>query len=337
MAPPNLATNPRFIELKYWVECLKSTCELFRLTKGVDGATETIESLEHLNGTYLTFAMIRHSEARIAVLQVLRTFKAHEVIPDLCRTVLKKWKETVEGNKENQEVINGEKRQAEEDLVECVKRKRGLAITPPTAPAKQPIDLASLIASNTVYALTTSNSQSAFKPTPALRVSNELIRETAINQLSHALVLSKEDFNLVKTKVRNFRLLNRLQLSREIENRIFATVKGSHYKSKVNSKVANLKRNVDLKVKVMTGRITVSRFVHMNADEMATEGLKQFRDKVHNSSIPAVAELVENELVQCPKCKSKFCDYKQLQINRGDEPMTTNCNCYHCGFRWKFD
>jgi DNA-directed RNA polymerase subunit M/transcription elongation factor TFIIS len=37
----------------------------------------------------------------------------------------------------------------------------------------------------------------------------------------------------------------------------------------------------------------------------------------------------------CRKCKSKKCNYYQLQTRSADEPMTTFITCISCGNRWK--
>jgi len=37
----------------------------------------------------------------------------------------------------------------------------------------------------------------------------------------------------------------------------------------------------------------------------------------------------------CRKCKSKRCNYYQMQTRSADEPMTTFVSCIDCGVRWK--
>ena len=38
---------------------------------------------------------------------------------------------------------------------------------------------------------------------------------------------------------------------------------------------------------------------------------------------------------ECRKCRSKKCQYTQLQTRSADEPMTTFVCCYNCGNKWK--
>ena len=39
---------------------------------------------------------------------------------------------------------------------------------------------------------------------------------------------------------------------------------------------------------------------------------------------------------RCPKCKSWYTDYTQLQTRSSDEPMSTFVTCIDCDYRWKY-
>ena len=41
--------------------------------------------------------------------------------------------------------------------------------------------------------------------------------------------------------------------------------------------------------------------------------------------------------LECDKCKQKKIHYTQAQTQSADEPMTTFCECFTCGNRWKFE
>lgn len=114
------------------------------------------------------------------------------------------------------------------------------------------------------------------------------------------------------------------------------------YKNRVRSRVSNLKdsRNPALRLNVLHGAIDPERIARMSADEMASDEMKELRQRFTKESINdhqmAVTGGTKTDLLKCGKCKKNNCTYNQVQTRSADEPMTTFCYCNECGHRWKF-
>ena len=128
------------------------------------------------------------------------------------------------------------------------------------------------------------------------------------------------------------------------EDVIFSEFKNTDmkYKNRVRSRIANLKdpKNPKLKENVLMGLITAERLAVMTAEEMASDELKQLREKFTKEAINdhqmAVATGSKSSLLKCGKCKKSNCGYKEMQTRSADEPMTVFAFCFDCGHRWKF-
>lgn len=109
------------------------------------------------------------------------------------------------------------------------------------------------------------------------------------------------------------------------------------YKNRVRSRYSNLKdpKNPELRERVLMGDIPAERMATMTPEEMASDNLKQLRDKLHKENIQdaqmATSGGTVTDLLKCGKCT-----YNQMQTRSADEPMTTFVFCNDCGNRWKF-
>ncbi|XP_074599886.1 transcription elongation factor A protein 1-like [Brevipalpus obovatus] len=134
------------------------------------------------------------------------------------------------------------------------------------------------------------------------------------------------------------------ELAGQIEDCIYKEFKdvGMRYKNRIRSRVSNLKdsKNPDLKFNVLRGHITPARIAGMTAEEMASNEMKEMRQKFTKEAINdhqmAVTGGTKTDLIKCPKCKKTNTTYNQVQTRSADEPMTTFCFCNECGHRWKF-
>ncbi|XP_053210457.1 transcription elongation factor A protein 1-like [Panonychus citri] len=133
-------------------------------------------------------------------------------------------------------------------------------------------------------------------------------------------------------------------LAAQIEDNIYKEFKDINmkYKNRIRSRVSNLKdsKNPDLKFNVLRGHISASRIAVMTAEEMASNEMKELRQKLTKEAINdhqmAVTGGTKTDLIKCPKCKKTNTTYNQVQTRSADEPMTTFCFCNECGYRWKF-
>ncbi|KAF7991922.1 hypothetical protein HCN44_010723 [Aphidius gifuensis] len=134
------------------------------------------------------------------------------------------------------------------------------------------------------------------------------------------------------------------ELSEELEDAIYAEFRNtdSRYKNRIRSRVANLRdaKNPTLRTNFLVGAIPPTRLAVMTAEEMASDEIKQLRDKFQKEAINdaqlATVQGTKTDLLKCGKCRQRNCTYNQVQTRSADEPMTTFVLCNHCGNRWKF-
>lgn len=133
-------------------------------------------------------------------------------------------------------------------------------------------------------------------------------------------------------------------IAAKIEDAVFKEFKNTDmkYKNRIRSRVANLKdmKNPQLRENVLLGAISAERIASMSADEMASDEMKQLRQKFTKEAINdhqmATQSGTNTDLLKCGKCKKRNCTYNQVQTRSADEPMTTFVLCNECGHRWKF-
>ncbi|EYC36017.1 hypothetical protein Y032_0946g3160 [Ancylostoma ceylanicum] len=117
---------------------------------------------------------------------------------------------------------------------------------------------------------------------------------------------------------------------------------GDKYKAALRSRVFNLrdKKNPALRENVLTGVVKPEKFAVMTSEEMASDEVREMRDKFNKAAIlehqMSVQQGTPSDMFKCGKCGKKNCTYTQLQTRSSDEPMTTFVFCLECGNRWKF-
>lgn len=134
------------------------------------------------------------------------------------------------------------------------------------------------------------------------------------------------------------------ELGDELEEAIFSEFRNTDmkYKNRIRSRVANLKdlKNPSLRANFISGAITAQRLAKMTPEEMASDEMKNLRDRFVKEAINdaqlATNQGTKTDLLKCGKCKKRNCTYNQLQTRSSDEPMTTFVLCNECGHRWKF-
>jgi len=114
------------------------------------------------------------------------------------------------------------------------------------------------------------------------------------------------------------------------------------YKNRVRSRVSNLRdaRNPNLRLNFLCGQINPQRLANMTSEEMASDEMKDMRNKFTKEGIDsaqlATVQGTKTDLLRCGKCGKRNCTYNQVQTRSADEPMTTFVLCNECGNRWKF-
>ncbi|KAK0384104.1 hypothetical protein NLU13_8193 [Sarocladium strictum] len=137
---------------------------------------------------------------------------------------------------------------------------------------------------------------------------------------------------------------NVLARSIAVENAAYTHFAGENdaYKKKIRSLFTNLKgkTNAALGLRVMSGDISPQKFVTMTDDDLKSDHQKQLeieleKENMKKAQVPMAEKSISDSL-ECGKCKQKKVSYTQAQTRSADEPMTTFCECLHCGNRWKF-
>ncbi|VDM53620.1 unnamed protein product [Angiostrongylus costaricensis] len=134
------------------------------------------------------------------------------------------------------------------------------------------------------------------------------------------------------------------EIAIKVEERIFSVHKGTgdKYKAALRSRVFNLrdKKNPALRENVLTGVVKPEKFAVMTSEEMASDEVREMREKFNKAAIlehqMSVQQGTPSDMFKCGKCGKKNCTYTQLQTRSSDEPMTTFVFCLECGNRWKF-
>ncbi|VDO30918.1 unnamed protein product [Haemonchus placei] len=134
------------------------------------------------------------------------------------------------------------------------------------------------------------------------------------------------------------------EIAVKVEEKLFSVHKGTgdKYKAALRSRVFNLrdKKNPALRENVLTGVVKPEKFAVMTSEEMASDEVREMRDKFNKAAIlehqMSVQQGTPSDMFKCGKCGKKNCTYTQLQTRSSDEPMTTFVFCLECGNRWKF-
>jgi len=126
---------------------------------------------------------------------------------------------------------------------------------------------------------------------------------------------------------------DRNKIVKKWSNPLFVTLYTNHLRSMLNNMTPGLVQQV--KEGVLEGSHVIPFLSHteLRPDKWATLlTAKSLRDK---TKFEVNLESATTIFV-CRKCKSNQCTYYQMQTRSADEPMTTFCQCLHCGARWKF-
>ena len=115
----------------------------------------------------------------------------------------------------------------------------------------------------------------------------------------------------------------------------------AEYRHKLRSLYQNLRSqsNPTLRFRVLSGALSASRLVVMTHDELKSDERRAEDEKLLKENMAkAMVAQVEKSIttaLRCGKCGQKKVSYSQAQTRSADEPMTTFCECQHCGNRWK--
>lgn len=278
-----------------------------RLDKMASGAsddqTQALDLLKNLQELPITLEILQRTRIGMTVNSLRKSSSDEEVIT-LAKVLIKSWKKLLSGTPSSKE-----------------------------APAKEPEPKPSASAKQQQQQQSAATSRPNAKQTSFPADTTNAVRLKCRELLSSALKCDDMPDGC-----------NLDGLAAKIEECIYNEFGDTNmkYKNRVRSRVSNLKdsRNPALRLNVLHGAIDPERIARMSAEEMASDEMKELRQRFTKESINdhqmAVTGGTKTDLLKCGKCKKNNCTYNQVQTRSADEPMTTFCYCNECGHRWKF-
>jgi len=301
---------------------MSAPSELRSLVKQLQSSSieqEIIGILQTLkNEAKVTEVVLRESKAGLAVGK-LRSHASKQVA-DLAKEIVKKWKQTVEQEKQQ----NGAKVSTAANASMPPTRKQSMSVTPstPTTPS-----------ASTPSAIVKTSDVRTAKSDGVSASTGDNTRNKCLELIYDALAFdsgapSDQIFGRAKA----------------VEAAVFSEFGGTTaaYKGKIRTLFVNLKdkNNPGLRESVIAGDIPVQRFCKMTSQEMASEERKAADSKIKEENLfktlGAGEVQAETDAFQCGRCKQRKCRYRQAQTRSADEPMTTFVTCTVCNNRWKF-
>ena len=110
------------------------------------------------------------------------------------------------------------------------------------------------------------------------------------------------------------------------------------YEDRLRSIYRNLQNTPSFVSRILDGDITADQLSKITHIEMAPDQWKELIDlkiKKDMNKFTSANMQASTDIFQCRKCKSRRCQYYELQTKSGDEPMTVFINCLDCGKRWR--
>ncbi|KAJ8599086.1 hypothetical protein CTAYLR_008866 [Chrysophaeum taylorii] len=123
------------------------------------------------------------------------------------------------------------------------------------------------------------------------------------------------------------------------------------YAAKVRQLIFNLKKNDDLRERLLAGGVAPDRLASMSADELAPSHIREQRAQARNFHHDARSldwskknrDTINKQIgvddskgmFQCKACGSKRVSNYEKQTRSADEPMTQFFECVDCGKRWR--
>ncbi|XP_076319986.1 RNA polymerase II elongation factor isoform X1 [Tachypleus tridentatus] len=292
-------------------EVLKIAKKLDKMVaSGAQGQDQALDLLKTLQELPITLEVLQKTRIGMTVNSLRKSSSDEEVI-SLSKSLIKSWKKLLSGKGDG----NGDG---------CGKEKSDL---------------------NSSSAGQSSNQQTTPSPTPA-SLKNSPKQVTFPSDTTNAVRLKCRELlsGALKCDEVSDNIEDPEELAAKIEHFIHEEFKDTNfkYKTRVRSRVANLKdsKNPNLRLNVLRGLITPERLAVMTAEEMASEEMKNLRQKLTKEAINdhqmVLTGGTKTDLLKCGKCKKSNCTYNQVQTRSADEPMTTFVYCNECGHRWKF-
>ena len=163
---------------------------------------------------------------------------------------------------------------------------------------------------------------------------HEEFRNNIKEELNKIILNDKIAINLEKA-IYNYTVkeANSVKEIKKWNNPYFVKIYTNHFKRIL----INLNKNPNLLNDLKNNKHKPDTLGFMTHQELNPENWNKLIDKKikRDKSKYETKQVAATDSFTCRKCKSKECNYYQMQTRSADEPMTTFVSCINCGNRWK--
>lgn len=290
-----------------------------------EGKSDECEAIvDELSKCEMTIDLLRTTKIGLRLRGVAKDDATPDAIQKRCKTLVKKWRNEFVGTSQTDSPPTA----SSETKHAGGKRKLSDACSPVGSPAAKrklsrqsscqstmvPQDLSQLVV-------------------PRIEKTGDLTRDkcrSALWKALNAFMLKDDDMG---TK----------QLCEQIEEAIHDVHKTSgpsQYKMSIKSKCSNLKdAKNNLRLRVLSGRVTPKMLAKMTPADMASEEVKKQNVALAklgmNDALAPDNSGATTDAFKCGKCGKRQCTYYEKQTRSADEPMTVFITCQACGNKWR--
>lgn len=128
----------------------------------------------------------------------------------------------------------------------------------------------------------------------------------------------------------------------QIENEIYKiALNKSNYSEDLNNETLFQDIYLQEYIKVFTNKDIFLNMIKNNDFSVTSlsssrEELSNIWSDIKNEKLEPTNNQAKKGMHRCPKCKSWYTDFQQLQTASADESMTVSVVCFDCGHRWKY-
>lgn len=168
-----------------------------------------------------------------------------------------------------------------------------------------------------------------------------LVRDRCVEMLYAALATGSTKGRVLPLTVIDGNMILEMALTIENITQSRHEDNQNQYKARIRSLVSNLKdKKNHLRLDILKGKISPEDFAGMTTTEMMSSQRKQEVEEARKASmfeaVAATQTHATTDMFKCGKCHQRKTTYYQMQTRSADEPMTTFVTCVNCDNRWKF-
>lgn len=125
------------------------------------------------------------------------------------------------------------------------------------------------------------------------------------------------------------------KIVRKWDNQYFIQI----YINRFRSIYTNIKSNQDFATQIIQGKIPIKQLCSITHLEIAPELWKNLIDKKIQRDVSKCTgnDQANTDMYECKKCKSRRCQYYEMQVRSADEGCSVYVSCLDCGKHWRIN